>query len=69
MKKIIAMILALVMTLSQAACGSSTPAETEAATPEAAAETFKVAIIQQLDHSSLDEIRTAPLRCSSDRRR
>ena len=59
MKKIIAMILALVMTLSLAACGSSTPAETEAATPEAAAETFKVAIIQQLDHSSLDEIRTA----------
>ena len=56
MKKMIAMILALVMTLSLAACGSSAPAATEAAP---AAETFKVAIIQQLDHSSLDEIRTA----------
>ena len=55
MKKLIAMILSLVMTLSLAACGSSAPAATEAP----AAETFKVAIIQQLDHSSLDEIRTA----------
>ena len=55
MKKLIAMILSLVMTLSLAACGSSAPAATEAL----AAETFKVAIIQQLDHSSLDEIRTA----------
>ena len=55
MKKFIAMILSLVMTLSLAACGSSAPAATEAP----AAETFKVAIIQQLDHSSLDEIRTA----------
>ena len=55
MKKMIAMILSLVMTLSLAACGSSAPAATEAP----AAETFKVAIIQQLDHSSLDEIRTA----------
>ena len=59
MKKIIAMILALVMALSLAACGSAAPAETEAAAPEATAETFKVAIIQQLDHSSLDEIRNA----------
>ena len=55
MKKLIAMILSLVMTLSLAACGSSAPAATGAP----AAETFKVAIIQQLDHSSLDEIRTA----------
>ena len=55
MKKIIAVILSLVMTLSLAACGSSAPAEKT----EAAAETFKVAIIQQLDHSSLDEIRNA----------
>ena len=59
MKKLIAMILALVMTLSLAACGSSAPAETK--TPEAAgaAMELKVAIIQQLDHSSLDEIREA----------
>ena len=61
MKKIIALVLSLVMTLSLAACGSSAPAATEAASnAEApAAETFQVAIIQQLDHSSLDEIRNA----------
>ncbi len=59
MKKFIAIILSLVLALSMTACGSSAPAATEA--PEAA-ETkteFKVAIIQQLDHSSLDEIREA----------
>ena len=53
MKKIIAMILALIMTLSLTACGSSEPEAAGAATE------FKVAIIQQLDHSSLDEIRAA----------
>ncbi len=58
MKKMIALILSLVMALSLAACGSSAPAATESPAAEAA-ETFKVAIIQQLDHSSLDEIRTA----------
>ena len=52
MKKFIAMILALVMTLSLAACASSAPGG-EATAP------LKVAIIQQLDHSSLDEIRNA----------
>ena len=58
MKKVIALILSLVMMFTMAACGSSAPAETKA--PEAAAKTeFKVAIIQQLDHSSLDEIREA----------
>ena len=53
MKKMIAMILALVMTLSLAACGAKEPATTPTGY------TFDVAIIQQLDHSSLDEIRTA----------
>ena len=53
MKKIIALILALVMTLSMTACGSKEPATTPTGY------TFDVAIIQQLDHSSLDEIRTA----------
>jgi len=59
MKKIIAILLTLVMTLSLAACGSSAPAATDAPAAAESAETFKVAIIQQLDHSSLDEIRTA----------
>ena len=53
MKKFIAMILSLVMTLSMTACGASAPAEAASKTE------FKVAIIQQLDHSSLDEIREA----------
>ena len=61
MKKFIAIILSLVLALSMTACGSSAPAETAAPAAEnaEASETFKVAIIQQLDHSSLDEIRTA----------
>ena len=56
MKKIIALILSLVMILSLTACGSSeaAPAQNPGAKTE-----IKVAIIQQLDHSSLDEIREA----------
>ena len=42
------------MVLSLAACGSQAPANT---TPTGY--TYKVAIVQQLDHSSLDEIRLA----------
>ena len=48
MKKLICVILSLVMILSLTACGSS-----------ASDDSLKVAIVQQLDHSSLDEIRTA----------
>lgn len=65
MKKVISLILSLVMVISLAACGSSDTAETTAAQASAADAanesdaTFSVAIIQQLDHSSLDEIRTA----------
>ncbi|MBQ2928080.1 MAG: ABC transporter substrate-binding protein [Oscillospiraceae bacterium] len=51
MKKLISLILSLVLVLTLTACGSSAPAETD--------NTLNVAIIQQLDHSSLDEIRTA----------
>ena len=52
MKKLISMILAVVMTLSLfAGCG--------AAEKKADDNTFTVAIVQQLDHSSLDEIREA----------
>ena len=54
MKKVISLILSLIMVLSLAACGSSAPTEEAGAKTE-----FKVAIIQQLDHSSLDEIREA----------
>lgn len=75
MKKTFALFTALVMLLSLAACGStpapaSTPtpaggAPAPANTPagggsaEPAGQSFRVAIVQQLDHSSLDEIRLA----------
>ena len=52
MKKVICMVLSLVMVFSLAACGGS-------ASVKNGSDTFKVAIIQQLDHASLDEIRTA----------
>ena len=53
MKKLICVILSLVMILSLTACASSE----EALTPTGY--TYTVAIVQQLDHSSLDEIRNA----------
>ena len=61
MKKIIAIILSLVLVLSMTACGAkeAAPAETQAPEAAGAATELKVAIIQQLDHSSLDEIREA----------
>ncbi len=72
MKKVISVISSLILSASLlAGCGaSSAPAATTAPAPTAAAETqaaetaapaasYKVAIVQQLDHSSLDEIRTA----------
>ena len=54
MKKVISFVIAVMMVLSLAACGSQAPANT---TPTGY--TYKVAIVQQLDHSSLDEIRLA----------
>ncbi len=54
MKKLICVMLSLMMTLSLfAGCQDSGKA------PEAADTTLNVAIVQQLDHASLDEIRTA----------
>ena len=55
MKKVISLILSLVMVFALTACGASESAQT----PTGYAENYKIAIIQQLDHSSLDEIRTA----------
>ncbi|MBQ7001053.1 MAG: ABC transporter substrate-binding protein [Oscillospiraceae bacterium] len=54
MKKLISLILALAMTFTFTACGASQKAEASGTKTE-----FTVAIVQQLDHSSLDEIRTA----------
>ena len=74
MKKVISLVLSVMMMLTMfAGCKASTTAETAAptaaptaaATAETAADTtpaaqeFNVAIVQQLDHASLDEIRTA----------
>ena len=55
MKKLICVILSLAMILTLTACGASaSKAENSGTQTE-----FTVAIVQQLDHSSLDEIRTA----------
>ena len=74
MKKVISLVLSVMMMLTMfAGCRASgtaetaatTAAPTSAATAETAADTtpaaqeFNVAIVQQLDHASLDEIRTA----------
>ena len=72
MKKFVAVLSAAAMMTSLAACGftadtantAASSAETTASAAEstadtAAADSYKVAIVQQLDHASLDEIRTA----------
>ena len=52
MKKLFCVILSIIMILSLTACASSD-------TASKADNEFTVSIVQQLDHSSLDEIRTA----------
>ena len=66
MKKFLPLTLACAMTLSLAACGSKTEAPADTSDDQSTAEpadtetkTYKVAIIKQLDHASLDEIANA----------
>ena len=65
MKKFVAVLSAAAMMTSLAACGyTADTANTAASAAEstadtAAADSYKVAIVQQLDHASLDEIRVA----------
>ena len=72
MKKIVAVLTAAAMLTSLSACGASASTASSAAESTASsaaadsaaesttdATTYKIAIVQQLDHSSLDEIRTA----------
>lgn len=59
MKKFLSMIAAVsILAASLSACGASSAASTTAAAAESGKE-YKVAIVQQLDHASLDEIRVA----------
>lgn len=55
MKKTIAILTAATMSLSLAACGSTGTGSGASASKA----DYRIAIVQQLDHSSLDEIRTA----------
>jgi len=57
MKKLSALFLAAVMMFSIAACGNK-PVE-ETAGNESDAKTYKIAIVKQMDHASLDEISNA----------
>ena len=69
MKKFVAVLTAAAMLTSLSACGASastassaaesTAASSAAADSSADATTYKIAVVQQLDHASLDEIRTA----------
>ena len=69
MKKFVAVLTAAAMLTSLSACGASastassaaegTAASSAAADSSADATTYKIAVVQQLDHTSLDEIRTA----------
>ena len=59
MKKFLSMIAAVsLLATSLSACGASSTTSTTAAAAESGKE-YKVAIVQQLDHASLDEIRVA----------
>ena len=60
MKKLLTLVLAGAMTLSLAACGAkdTQPADQPDNSTEEA-KTYKVAVIKQLDHASLDEIANA----------
>ena len=59
MKKFLFMIAAVsLLAASLSACGASSTTSTTAAAAESGKE-YKVAIVQQLDHASLDEIRVA----------
>jgi len=61
LKKIISLALCLALVLALAACGSSAPASSgQNAAPAADdAKTYKIAVVKQLDHASLDEIANA----------
>ena len=71
MKKFVAVMSAAAMIASLTACGSadstsvssaaasSAPAASSEAAAEPTAKSYRIAVVQQLDHASLDQIRTA----------
>ena len=60
MNKFISVLTAAALMTTLAGCGATADTTTASSgTAEASAEGYKVAIVQQLDHASLDEIRTA----------
>ncbi len=61
MKKFVAVLSAAAMMTTLAACGSTTNtnASSAATAEDTSGDGYKIAIVQQMDHSSLDEIRTA----------
>ena len=61
MKKFVAVMSAAAMIASLTACGSadSTAVSSASASSAPAAKSYRIAVVQQLDHASLDQIRTA----------
>ena len=59
MKRMIGLLLAAAMTLNFAGCASGSASGAAESAPSAEKKTYKVAIVQQLDHASLDEIANA----------
>ncbi|MBQ8603232.1 MAG: ABC transporter substrate-binding protein [Oscillospiraceae bacterium] len=61
MKKLLALVLAMTMALSLAACGGS-----EETTTDEGTEKVKIGILQQLEHASLDEAREGFVQALAD---
>lgn len=59
MKKFVAVLSAAAMLATLAACGSTATTNSTATSSADTAKSYEIAVVQQLDHASLDEIRTA----------
>ena len=59
MKKFVAVMSAAAMIASLTACGSADSTAVSSASSAPAAKSYRIAVVQQLDHASLDQIRTA----------
>lgn len=59
MKKFTSVLMSSLLAVSLAACSDSSAADTPAQDDTAETKTYKVAVVKQLDHASLDEIANA----------